>query len=133
MSIQSFSIQDSPTGFTVTAGTAKTFTVDGVAIANGIHTQDAANTDFKSRITITFRARLPQRNSNGTYSKGHNYITVLVPYVKTDGTVDTSVHQYHGDYTVDIPAANVLNGRKLLTQCLFDSELETFHTSGSLA
>lgn len=133
MGITSFSIQGGSTGFTVTGGTAKTMSIDGVPISNGVHVQDAANTDFKSRITMTFRSRLPQRQSNGTYSKGHNYITVVVPYVKTDGTVDTSIHAYHGDYTVDIPAATILEGRRLLTQMLFDSEIESFHTSGSLA
>lgn len=133
MSIQSFSIQDGATGFTVTAGTSKTFSIDGQPVQGGIHVSDASNTDFKSRLNATFKSKLPQRQQNGSYSKGRNTIICSVPYVKTDGTVDLSIHRYEGDYTVDIPAATVKNGRFLLAQMMFDSEIETFHTSGSQA
>lgn len=133
MSIQNFSVQTGATGFSVTAGTSKTFTIDGAQVPAGIHVSDASNVDFKSRYNMTLRSKLPVRQQDGSYSKGRNFITVTIPYVLADGSVDLSVHKYEGDYTVNIPAATVKDGRYILAQMLFDSEIEAFHTSGAQA
>lgn len=133
MSILNFAVQTGATGFTVTAGTSKTFSVDGAQVPAGVHVSDASNLDFKSRLNMTLRSKLPVRQQDGSYSKGRNFITVTMPYVLADGSVDLSIHKYEGDYTVNVPAATVKDGRYLLAQMLFDSEIENFHTSGSQA
>lgn len=129
MSIKSFQLMDGATGFTVTGGTAKTFAIDGLQVTGGLHVSDSANTDYKSKIGVSFRGRMPLRQPNGTHSKGKLWITLQVPYVLTDGSVDLNNYRYEHEFTVNTPAATLLNGRRLMAQLLFDAEVEAFHTS----
>jgi hypothetical protein len=132
MALNSFQLLDGATGFTVTGGTAKTFAVDGQEVKGGIHCSDSSNTDFKTRLNVAFRSRMPVRQPNGTYSKGKLWISLFVPYQNTDGTVDVNNFRYESEYSVNTPAATILNGRRLFAQLIFDSELDMFHTAGSL-
>lgn len=133
MSLSSFQIMDGATGFTVTGGTAKTYAVSGQIVTGGINVSDNSVTDFKTRPHITFKNRNPVRQPNGTYSKGKMFITYTQPFVKADGTLGYNVERYEKEYDIDASAAALLNNRRMMAQLLFDSELELFHTVGSVA
>lgn len=133
MGIQALTLMDAATSCSVTGGASKTYSPDGQTVVNGMHVADGAETDFRVRKQITFRTRNPQRQSDGSFSKGKRWITLYCPYLKANGTVAPNVERYESEVDPETPAANAINNRKLMSQLLFDADVESFHTSGSLS
>lgn len=128
----SITIYTAVTGFTATGGSPIVFTTDGQTVVNGKHFHVAAETDFRTRTNVSVKNRNPVRQPDGTYSKGKRQVTLTKPYIKADGTVVYNVERYESEVDPETPAADALNNRRLLTQLLFDSEMEEFHTAGTL-
>lgn len=116
-----------------TGGTAKTYTPDGQTVVNGLHLADASVTDFRVRPQITVKTRNPKRNPDGTYTKAKRTVTLYVPELKADGTIATNIRRYESEIDPETSAASELDSRKMFAQILFDSDFESFHTTGSLA
>lgn len=128
----SITINDLATSLSVTGGTAKAYATDGQNVTNGIHFSDSSVTDFRVRPHITVKNRNPQRQSDGKYSKGKQDIIFTLPFVKADLTIGFTTARYSMEYDPEVAAASLKNVRYSIAQLLFDSEMETFHVSGSL-
>lgn len=128
----SVTIKTGATGFSVTAGTDKVFSDDGQSVTNGRHYADASTADFRIRPHLTLKNRNPQRQSDGSYSKGKREGILTIPILKANGTVSYNTWRYSQEYDPEIPAATEKDGRFMLAQVLFDSETESFNTTGSI-
>lgn len=128
----SITIKTGATSFTVTGGTDKIFSDDGQSVQNGRHYADAATADFRVRPHVTLKNRNPARQSDGSYSKGKREIVLTIPYLKTSGLVAFNTWRYSQEYDPELPAATEKDGRFMMAQVLFDSETESFNSSGSI-
>lgn len=133
MGLASAGLSVGATSLSVTGGTVKTFTPDGQSVMNGIHVADNSETDFRVKKHITFKNRNPQRLSDGTYGKGKKDIILTVPYLDADGIVRFATFRYACEYDPVIPAATVKDGRYLMAQALFDTDIENFHAAGDIS
>lgn len=128
----SISVQTGATGFTVTGGTSRTFSPDGQTVTNGVHMSDAAVTDFRVRPHITVKNRNPQRQPDGTYSKGKREVITTYPFLKADGTIGFNTRRDTEEYDAEASAALLKDLRYMAVQFQFDSEMENFHVAGSI-
>lgn len=120
------------TGFTVSGGADKAFSDDGQTVSNGRHYADAATADFRVRPHLTLKNRNPQRQSDGSYSKGKREAILTIPILKSNGTISFNTWRYSQEYDPEVPAATEKDGRFMLAQVLFDSETDGFNTTGSI-
>lgn len=115
-----------------TGGTAKTFDVDGMNIANGVHVADLSVADFKLRPGITVKARMPQRLANGTWQKGKFSAVITVPRLRSDGaTVDYPLIRIEQEMSDESTIAEMTELRKQAAQLLFDTDMTQFWDSGN--
>lgn len=133
MALNGLSIADNATSLSVTGGTAQAFTPDGVLVNNGIHVAAAAVADFRVRPHISFKNKVPQRNSNGEFGYGTREFILTEPYLHTDGKVyyvtRTTTERWHPV----IPAATIKNARYKCAQVMFDADSENFNSAGDLS
>ena len=128
----SVTIKTGATSFTVTGGADKAFSADGQTVQNGIHMADAATADFRVRPHVTFKNRNPQKQTDGTYSKGKREVILTIPILKTNGTVAFNTWRYSQEYDPEVSAATEKDGRFMLAQFLFDTETESFNSAGAI-
>lgn len=128
----SITIKTGATGFTVTAGIDKAYSDDGQTVQNGKHYADAATTDFRVRPHVTLKNRNPQKQTNGTYSKGKREIILTIPYLKADTSIAFNTWRYSQEYDPELPAATEKDGRFMMAQFLFDAETESFNSTGAI-
>lgn len=128
----SVTVKTGATGFTVTAGTDKVFSDDGQTVTNGRHYADAGTADFRVRPHVTLKNRNPQRQSDGSYSKGKREFILTIPILKSDGTIGFNTWRYSQEYDPEIPVATEKDGRYMMAQFLFDSETEAFNSTGAI-
>lgn len=128
----SITVMTGATGFSVTGGTSKVFSLDGQTVQNGVHLADASITDFRIRPHVTVKNRNPQRQPDGSYSKGKKEVIVTFPFLKADGTIGFNVDRHTHEYDAEVSAALDKDLRYVAAQFQFDSEMETFHTGGAL-
>lgn len=133
MPLNGLSISENATSLSVTGGTAQAFTPDGVTVNNGLHVAAAAVADFRVRPHISFKNRVPQRNSNGEFGYGTQEFVMTEPYLHSDGKVYYVTHTVTRRYHPVIPAANVKNARYKAAQVMFDADSENFNTAGDLS
>lgn len=116
-----------------TGGTSKSFTPDGVQIANGVHLSDASNSDVTTRETVTAKSVAPKYDANsGVWSKSKKSMTVTIPVVKNETQMFPSVFITLGDHPL-MTQAEVDTLRSHAAQLLLDSDYDAFWRSGNLA
>lgn len=128
----SVTIKTGATGFTVTGGTDKIFSADGQTVQNGIHMADGSTADFRVRPHVTFKNRNPQKQTDGTYSKGKREAILTIPILKANGTVAFNTWRYSQEYDPEVPVATEKDGRFMMAQILFDAETESFNSVGAI-
>lgn len=128
----SVTLKTGATGFTVTGGTDKVFSDDGQTVTNGKHMADFGTADFRVRPHITFKNRNPQKQTDGTFSKGKRETILTIPILKSNGTVGYNTWRYSQEYDAEISAATEKDGRFMMAQLQFDSETESFNAQGAL-
>lgn len=133
MSIQSNTLKDANTGFTVVGGTDVSFSIDGQAVPNGINTIDIAATDNRLRRSIALRAKPHMQQPDNSFSKQKRWVTLRVPMLEADGTLVVDTFRYEASFSAQRTAAQEKAARYLLAQTLLDADYESFHTVGSLA
>lgn len=116
-----------------TGGTACTFTTDGSNIASGVHVSDQSVNDFKTRPGVTFKARMPQKRSDGTWQKGKFTATLTRPKVMADTRVEFPLVRVELEFTDESTVTELLELRKQGAQILFDTDFDSFWTSGNKA
>lgn len=133
MSLNGSIIKKDATGITVTAGTDQTFTADGVAIANGLHLVDAAQTDFRIRRNITAKVKQPAYDSvNKSFSKDKKSVTLVQPKILVNGTVVYNLVRIEREVHPESTSAEALDLNRCGAQLLCDSDYDAFWSVGSL-
>lgn len=128
----SVTLKTEATGFTVTGGIDKVFADDGQTVTNGRHMADFGTADFRVRPHVTFKNRNPQKQTDGTFSKGKREIILTIPILKANGTVGYNTWRNSQEFDAEISAATEKNGRYMMAQLQFGSETETFNAQGAI-
>jgi hypothetical protein len=115
-----------------TGGTAKVFADDGVTVPNGVHVSVPGTADFRVREHATFRYTPPSLQSDGTYSRQQNNVSLTVPKLLSSGKYVNNTIRIAFDVHPESTATEALDLRKLAAQMLFDSDTDNFWTAGSL-
>lgn len=117
----------------ITGGTSKTLSVDGVSVQNGIHLIDASNTDITTRLAVTAKSKPGQLDSvTGEWSMDKRSLTVTVPKVINSKQKFPSVYitiQTHPLMT----QAEIDSLCYIAAQTLFDADFDNFRRVGALA
>jgi len=133
MSLSSFAILAGGTN-SATGGTSKTYAIDGKQVVGGVHVADASVTDFRVRPNATFRNREPKYNSAlKRFSKDKKSVTLVVPKILTDGSVEYNLIRIEREVHPESTAAESLELNVQGAQLLFDSELASFWSTGNLS
>lgn len=132
MPLNGLAIADDAT-VSVTSGTAKTYSLTSTAVPGGINVADFSQTDFRLRRHITFRNRNPQRQADGSFSKAKRSFVFTTPIDAGSGKIEYLVDRWESEQPVSASAAQLLTHRKNVLQLLIDSDVESFHTTGSIA
>lgn len=131
MPLNGMILKDAATAITVTAGTDMTFTVDGQAVANGIHLSNAAQTDFRIRENMTIKYRPPVQNPDKTWKKGKWSISYTEPAVDGNGNMTYNTGRLELELDPTATSSVGVNIRRMLAQLATDSDLDNFYASGS--
>lgn len=122
-------------GATISAsgGTAKTFTEDGLMVANGKHLIDASVTDYKTRPTMTAKVKQPVYNkSTKGFSKGKKEIAIAVPIVAVSGEMVYPLIRFTLEDHPDMTDAQYNTLLSYGAQLGFDTDFTAFFKQGSL-
>lgn len=133
MPILGLSLQQDATGGTTTGGTAMALSSDGQEVKNGIHVADMGESDFTVRTNMTLRTRNPQKQADGTYSKGKRWVTIVVPKDLGDDGIVFNLIRIEMEVHPKTLASELLNLEMLGAQVFTDSDLADFRANGSLA
>jgi hypothetical protein len=134
MSILDLNLQKDATSGTTVGGTATALSSDGVDVKNGVHIADMTETDFTVRTNIMFRNRNPSRLSDGSYTKGKRFITVVVPKDLGDdaGGVVFNLIRIEVEAHPKTTVAELTSLHMLGAQMFTDSDVTDFLVNGSL-
>lgn len=117
-----------------TGGTAKTFTGDGVTVANGKHFQDASVADYRERPSLTAKVRQPVYNkSDKSFTKGKKSLTLADPFVDSLGGVQYPLIRIELEDHPEMSEADIDALLNRGAQTLFDSDFVSFWKTGNLA
>lgn len=131
MALQNGSILNGGT-ISVAGGTARTFTLTGAKVVNGVNLSDASNADITTRETITAKATPPQYDaSSKTWSKSKKSMTVTIPVVKGTEQLFPSFFITLADHAL-LTQAEVDTLRNHAAQCIMDADFDGFWRSGNL-
>lgn len=133
MGLQNATLKEDATGFTITGGTDVTFAIDGQVVnGGGIHTIDQSATDNRTRRNIVFKSKAHALQPDGSYSKQKRWITFRLPKILADGSTVLEVYRFESEIHPETSLATEKAQRYLFLQLLFDSDIESFHSIGSL-
>lgn len=132
MSLNGLAIGDDAT-VTATGGTSKTYGLTSTVVPGGVNVADFSQADFRLRRHITFRNRNPQKLADGTFSKAKRSFVFTTPIDAGSGKIEYLVDRWESEQPVAASAAQLLQHRKNVAQLLIDSDVESFHTTGSIA
>lgn len=132
MPLKGMILKDGATGMTPVGGTDMTFTLDGTAVANGIHTSNAANADFLTRENFTFKYRPPKQNADGSWAKAKFSIIYAEPSVDANGYQVYDIGRFDLELLPTSAASVGFNICMMMAQALSDADTLAFRTSGAL-
>lgn len=132
MGLQNASIAVTPTSLSVTGGTAKTFAITGEEVKGGIVLVDTSQSDPRLRMKIIVRSKAGVLQQDGTYTPERRWVTFRCPVLQSDGTVKVDTYRYEAVLGATQVSTVELGQRLTFCQQLFDSDFESFHTTGSL-
>lgn len=118
----------------VTGGTDVTYTPDGTTVANGASVVNAAGTDFRTRESVVVRNRKPSYTpSSKTWTKDKKSVVLQIPKILADGSVVNNLIRIEREVHPESTAAEALELNNQGAQLLFDADLTTFWSVGSVA
>lgn len=120
------------TGATTTGGTSITLSSDGHEIKNGVRIVDAAETNFLEQLQMTLKARHPQKQSDGSYSKAKRWATIVKPYQIASGDYVFNLARIETEIHHETPEADAMSIYMLGAQFFYDADFGLFLKSGSL-
>lgn len=118
----------------ITGGTVKTFTSNGLTVKNGIQIIDASVTDFRIRPVMTVKVTQPVLDKvTGKWLKGKKEISLTIPKLLADGSQEfpniTVILKDHPENS----AAEIQALREFALQTLNDADFASFWAAGSVA
>lgn len=78
MPLNGLVLKSGATSLSVTGGSDKTYTLDGIAVLNGVHVSDN-NADFRLRQGITAKYRPPRKLNTSAWSREKFSFVVNIP------------------------------------------------------
>jgi len=133
MPIKGAVLKSGASALTVTGGTNKTFTDDGVSVANGVHVSNAAQADFRIRENITVKVKQPTLSSTGEYSKDKKTVTIVTPTLLANGKTTFSLIRIEREIHPECTAAAAFELLMLAGQVVSAADFASFWSGGSLA
>lgn len=117
-----------------TGGTAKTFTIDGLKVNNGVHASDTSVADMRVRPGITCKGYPATVDSKtGKWSSGKREGVVTRPKILADLTqFFPNVRIVLTDHP-EMTAAEITALRLMAAELLMDPDFDSFWGIGSLA
>lgn len=79
MPLNGLVVKTGVTSMSVTGGTDKTYTLDGMPIQNGVHISDGSVADFRVRPHMSMKYRPPRKLSDGTWTRERWAWTITIP------------------------------------------------------
>lgn len=133
MPINGLTVMDGATAVAPTGGTSLAFTITSVEVPGGINVADHSQADFRLRRHFTFRNRNPQRQSDGSFTKGKRTVIATTPIETAIGVIEYMVSRYECEIPVAALPADEVRHRRNFIQLLCDADVEAFHTTGATA
>lgn len=118
--------------WTPSGGSAKTYTSDGITVANGVHLIDASVTDFRVRPQMTLKTKVPTLDSLGNYSKGRRSLVCTIPKVLASGKTVFPLIRIELEDHPELSAAEVATLVSIGVNTLVDADFATFWSTGSV-
>lgn len=132
MPINGMIVKKNATSGTTVGGTSMTLSSDGQEVKNGIHVADLAEANFLVRTNLSLRTRNPQKQADGSYSKGKRFQTWVVPKLISDGTIVYNLVRNEIEAHPETTVAELTNLYMLGAQGYTDVNLQSFLIYGSL-
>lgn len=133
MALQNAVVKTGASAMTPTGGSDETFTPDGVAVANGLHLADAAQTDFRIRKNMSVKNKVSTLSATGEYSKDKKSITFVAPKILANGKTVFNLIRIEREVHPESTAAESLDLNMIGAQLLTDADFTAFWASGSMA
>jgi len=131
MGLKNMSLLSSAT-ITPSGGTALVFADDGVTIQNGVHLVVPADTDYRTRRSVTAKFRPPVVDKDGVYTKDKKYLSFNVPQILASGKIVNNVIRVEREVHPELSAAQCTELNKVAAQLLFDTDVDGFWATGSV-
>lgn len=133
MPISGATVMAGATGITVTAGTSKTYSPNGVVVPSGIQIADTAETDYRIRKNMTFKNRQPTLDSLGVYSKDKKGATYVQPKILASGKTVFNLIRVEREVHPESTAAEALELNYIAAQLVSDPDFASLWSVGSLS
>lgn len=131
MSVNNLSIMSGATGIAVTGGTSTDYVADGIVIPSGVHVSVPADADFRTRRSMTFKAKMPTL-VNGEYSKLKLSAVYVKPQILMSGKVVFNLIRIEREIHPELDLADATEFNLVGAQMLCDPETTNFWAAGSL-
>jgi hypothetical protein len=119
-------------GTTSTAGgAAQAFTRTAVPVTNGYEYADVSEADFYARQKVILKARMPQLQSDGSWSKQKIKASFVFPFTLADGSVSYSSISVESLVHPEATAAHLAELREMAAQLAVNSGTDDLFTAGT--
>lgn len=119
-------------GTSSTAGGAnQEFDRSSTPVNNGYEYTDVAEADFFARQKVILVSRMPQVQSDGSWSKQKTSCRFVSPITLADGTISYNVTRVEIELHPESTAANLTEHREYAAQLALDSELDDLYVAGT--
>lgn len=119
-------------GTTTTAGgTGKAYSRTSNPVNSGYEYADVAENDFFARQKLLITSRLPQRQTDGTYSKHKTSVKVVIPFILASGELSMNTAEVKIECHPEAAATILAKLREYPTHLAKDSELDATYTAGT--
>jgi hypothetical protein len=127
------SIQLLDGGTTTTAGgAAQTFDRTNVQVNNGYEYADSDEADFFARQKVIAVARMPQEQSDGSWSKMKVSLRFIMPITLASGDIAFNVGRCEVEYHPEASSANIAEIREMIAQLAIGSGYDDIYVAGTL-
>jgi len=115
-----------------TGGVDQTFDRTSRNVTNGYEYTDVAEPDFYARNSVIVKARMPSRQSDGTYSKHKVTIQGVFPLILADGSMTYNTVRLDIDYHPETPAVKIAAMREQGAQMAIGAQFDNVVDAGTL-
>jgi hypothetical protein len=119
-------------GTTTTAGgAAQSFERSSTPVTNGYEYSDVSEADFFARQKVIATSRMPQLQTDGTYSKQKSSLRFVYPLTLADGSIAYNVARVEIECHPESTVANLTELRELAAQMAIQAGVDDLYTAGT--